>query len=110
MPFMRSESCSFIWQPNVVTWNDFIAARRVSMRFRGEGANFGIECDEGGPPRVARSGVTSVGGGLRRAASYGAACWFGSEPEAAGLLSARRVRRARAGGRGAAGRRRSGRL
>jgi hypothetical protein len=21
MPFMRSESCSFIWQPNVVTWN-----------------------------------------------------------------------------------------
>ena len=20
MPFMRSESCSFIWQPNVVTW------------------------------------------------------------------------------------------
>src|SRR5688572_13800143 len=23
MPFMRSESCSFIWQPNVVTWNRF---------------------------------------------------------------------------------------
>ena len=20
MPFIRSESCSFIWQPNVVTW------------------------------------------------------------------------------------------
>src|SRR4051794_28153458 len=24
MPFMRSESCSFIWQPNVVTWKRFI--------------------------------------------------------------------------------------
>ena len=23
MPFMRSESCSFIWHPNVVTWNAF---------------------------------------------------------------------------------------
>src|SRR3712207_6847066 len=23
MPFMRSESCSFIWHPNVVTWNRF---------------------------------------------------------------------------------------
>ena len=21
MPFMRSESCSFIWHPKVVTWN-----------------------------------------------------------------------------------------
>jgi hypothetical protein len=29
MPFMRSESCSFIWQPNVVTWNDFMRARRL---------------------------------------------------------------------------------
>src|SRR3954453_15425575 len=29
MPFMRSESCSFIWQPKVVTWNDFIAGLRV---------------------------------------------------------------------------------
>src|SRR5919198_6186904 len=33
MPFMRSESCSFIWQPKVVTWNDFIAS----------GGYFGIE-------------------------------------------------------------------
>jgi hypothetical protein len=24
MPFMRSESCSFIWHPNVVTWKLFI--------------------------------------------------------------------------------------
>jgi hypothetical protein len=24
MPFMRSESCSFIWHPKVVTWKDFI--------------------------------------------------------------------------------------
>src|SRR3954454_14012884 len=24
MPFMRSESCSFIWQPKVVTWKRFI--------------------------------------------------------------------------------------
>src|SRR5215217_2576989 len=23
MPFMRSESCSFIWHPNVVTWKRF---------------------------------------------------------------------------------------
>src|SRR2546423_9984582 len=29
MPFMRSESCSFIWQPNVVTWY-FIAPPRVA--------------------------------------------------------------------------------
>src|ERR671916_61197 len=28
MPFMRSESCSFIWQPKVVTWN-FIALASV---------------------------------------------------------------------------------
>src|SRR6185312_12739063 len=28
MPFMRSESCSFIWQPNVVTWN-FMALSSV---------------------------------------------------------------------------------
>src|SRR3954452_16623332 len=26
MPFMRSESCSFIWHPKVVTWKDFIPA------------------------------------------------------------------------------------
>src|SRR5262245_49807249 len=38
MPFMRSESCSFIWQPNVVTWKDFIAGPE-----RSEGSNFGIE-------------------------------------------------------------------
>src|SRR5919201_3600987 len=31
MPFMRSESCSFIWQPNVVTWN-FIALTSVVRR------------------------------------------------------------------------------
>ena len=35
MPFMRSESCSFIWQPKVVTWN-LIGWVRVS-------GNFGIE-------------------------------------------------------------------
>src|SRR6478752_5030231 len=32
MPFMRSESCSFIWHPNVVTWNDFIDPRGYSAR------------------------------------------------------------------------------
>ena len=25
MPFMRSESCSFIWHPKVVTWKVFTA-------------------------------------------------------------------------------------
>src|SRR2546423_781591 len=30
MPFMRSESCSFIWHPNVVTWYRFIARRSVA--------------------------------------------------------------------------------
>src|SRR5690349_19046298 len=30
MPFMRSESCSFIWHPNVVTWKRFTALVRVS--------------------------------------------------------------------------------
>src|SRR3712207_9575812 len=36
MPFMRSESCSFIWQPNVVTWKRFtrrtVAARSAPER------------------------------------------------------------------------------
>src|SRR3954447_13016839 len=30
MPFIRSESCSFIWHPNVVTWKRFTALLRVS--------------------------------------------------------------------------------
>src|SRR3954453_16782653 len=29
MPFMCSESCSFIWHPNVVTWKDFTALTSV---------------------------------------------------------------------------------
>src|SRR4051812_49739250 len=29
MPFMRSESCSFIWQPKVVTWKRFMALSSV---------------------------------------------------------------------------------
>src|SRR3954468_16683135 len=29
MPFMRSESCSFIWQPKVVTWYRFTAGPRL---------------------------------------------------------------------------------
>src|SRR3954449_4304012 len=33
MPFMRSESCSFIWQPKVVTWN-FMALSSVVRRPR----------------------------------------------------------------------------
>src|SRR5688500_647693 len=32
MPFIRSESCSFIWQPNVVTWNDFMRSCRLVVR------------------------------------------------------------------------------
>src|SRR4051794_30437289 len=32
MPFMRSESCSFIWQPNVVTWKVFIGLSCPSLR------------------------------------------------------------------------------
>src|SRR3954447_8783622 len=32
IPFMRSESCSFIWHPNVVTWNDFMRCWRVVVR------------------------------------------------------------------------------
>src|SRR6476661_989226 len=31
MPFMRSESCSFIWHPNVVTWK-FIGLSCPSLR------------------------------------------------------------------------------
>src|SRR3954447_7725823 len=34
MPFMRSESCSFIWQPNVVTWYRFMASSSVVGRPR----------------------------------------------------------------------------
>jgi hypothetical protein len=30
MPFIRSESCSFIWHPNVVTWNAFTADNLAS--------------------------------------------------------------------------------
>src|SRR5215213_456560 len=29
---MRSESCSFIWHPNVVTWNDFMRCSSVVVR------------------------------------------------------------------------------
>src|SRR3954453_15183426 len=29
---MRSESCSFIWHPKVVTWNDFMRCWRVVVR------------------------------------------------------------------------------
>src|SRR5688572_23443107 len=29
MPFMRSESCSFIWHPKVVTWKRFISLSSV---------------------------------------------------------------------------------
>src|SRR5687768_2942252 len=32
MPFIRSESCSFIWHPNVVTWNDFMRSWRLVVR------------------------------------------------------------------------------
>jgi hypothetical protein len=45
MPFMRSESCSFIWQPKVVTWNR-IGFVRVSANggiAAASGFNFGIE-------------------------------------------------------------------
>src|SRR4051794_15052636 len=34
MPFMRSESCSFIWHPNVVTWKRFTALTSVVGRPR----------------------------------------------------------------------------
>src|SRR3954454_10531406 len=34
MPFMRSESCSFIWHPKVVTWKRFIALSSVVRRPR----------------------------------------------------------------------------
>src|SRR3954454_22573787 len=34
MPFMRSESCSFIWHPNVVTWKRFTALTSVVGRAR----------------------------------------------------------------------------
>src|SRR5215211_5611666 len=30
MPFMRSESCSFIWHPNVVTWKRFVAGMALT--------------------------------------------------------------------------------
>src|ERR687892_2847814 len=34
MPFIRSESCSFIWHPKVVTWNDFMPSSSVVGRAR----------------------------------------------------------------------------
>src|SRR4051795_7501807 len=34
MPFMRSESCSFIWHPKVVTWKRFTGLLRVSRGAR----------------------------------------------------------------------------
>src|SRR5215203_6978210 len=30
MPFMRSESCSFIWHPKVVTWKRFVAGMALT--------------------------------------------------------------------------------
>src|SRR5688500_4348827 len=32
MPFIRSESCSFIWHPNVVTWKRLAGARIADRR------------------------------------------------------------------------------
>ena len=32
MPFIRSESCSFIWHPKVVTWKRFGGARMAVGR------------------------------------------------------------------------------
>ena len=32
MPFIRSESCWFIWHPNVVTWNVFTADTLLARR------------------------------------------------------------------------------
>ena len=43
MPFMRSESCSFIWQPKVVTWNAFTVGggyELLALRGGIEGARF----------------------------------------------------------------------
>src|SRR4051795_7576129 len=37
MPFMRSESCSFIWHPKVVTWKRFTGLVRVSRGARPRG-------------------------------------------------------------------------
>src|SRR3954447_14351090 len=34
MPFIRSESCSFIWHPKVVTWKRFTALTSVVGRAR----------------------------------------------------------------------------
>ena len=48
MPFMRSESCSFIWQPNVVTWNDFTAVEGSQLQLRIEGVPEGREFGWGG--------------------------------------------------------------
>src|SRR5215213_7614200 len=58
MPFMRSESCSFIWHPHVVTWELF--------------------CSIGGPrlilgpnlPRAERSSGGGPAGGSRRERPY----------------------------------------
>ena len=35
MPFMRSESCSFIWQPKVVTWKRFMTAEQRTSQAPG---------------------------------------------------------------------------
>src|ERR1700755_775040 len=37
MPFMCSESCSFIWQPKVVTWNCRMEGMRVPAGARNPG-------------------------------------------------------------------------
>src|SRR4051794_22626626 len=64
MPFMRSESCSFIWQPKVVTWYCLGIARMLVRQLPANGsprhgtkkpclANselFGVETAPSGPP------------------------------------------------------------
>src|SRR3954462_417205 len=42
MPFMRSESCSFIWQPKVVTWKDGTPGSLATNCACRRGAKFGV--------------------------------------------------------------------
>ncbi len=78
MPFIRSESCSFIWQPNVVTWKDGTVREGI------EGARFRL-----GLLRSAMRSFSTPDAEI--AAIRGAAAWRG-EPCGARSARARPVR------------------
>src|SRR4051812_34068394 len=70
MPFMRSESCSFIWHPKVVTWKRFPAIADTKRRAISSTVPF-VLLAQGPPQRLGNdaSARLKFGGGRKPGAS-----------------------------------------